>query len=97
MIHIDQLIKEIPYNGLSVKKIFKNEAAETLLISLEKDHHFPEHTSPRDTLLVLLDGSITFKIQNNEYSLNRQDSINFPANEPHSVDATEDSKFLIIR
>ena len=97
MLEIKDRIKEASYNGLTVQKIFKTETAETLLITLEKGHNFPEHTSPRDALLVMLEGSIKFNILKKEYSINWQDSFTFPANEPHYVQAMEDSKFLIIR
>jgi len=97
MLEIQERIKETTYNGLTVQKIFKTETTETLLITLEKDHIFPEHTSPRDAFLVMLEGSIKFNILKKEYSINWQDSFTFPANEPHYVKAMEDSKFLIIR
>ena len=97
MLQIQDWIRETTYEGLTVQKIFKTENAETLLITLEKDHNFPEHVSPRDALLVMLEGSIKFNIQKKEYSINWQDSFTFPANEPHYVKAMEDSKFLIIR
>jgi quercetin dioxygenase-like cupin family protein len=97
MFNIDKTISTTTYKGLLVQNIFKSESAETLLISLEKDHVFPEHTSPRDALLVLLEGRINFTIQEREYVLNCSDSFTFPANEQHRVQAQENSKFLIIR
>lgn len=97
MLQIRDRIRETTYNGLTVQKMFKSENTETLLITLEKDHNFPEHISPRDALLVMLEGSIIFNIQKKEYSINRQDYFTFPSNEPHRVTAVEDSKFLIIR
>ncbi len=97
MLQIHDWIRKTTYNGLTVQKIFKTENTETLLITLEKDHIFPEHVSPGDALLVMLEGSIKFNIQKKEYSINWQDSFTFPANEPHYVKAMEDSKFLIIR
>ncbi|MBT8276749.1 MAG: cupin domain-containing protein [Bacteroidia bacterium] len=97
MFSIEKQIKETSFEGLSVQKIFKNENAETLLITLEKNYEFPEHSSPRDAFLVMLEGSVIFTIQNTDYALNCSDSFTFPAEEPHKVYAKENSKFLIIR
>ena len=97
MFSTDDKIKSTAFEGLSVQKLFVSESAETLLITLEKDHVFPEHTSPRDAFLVMLEGSIIFAIQDKDYALNCSDSFTFPANEPHTVHAKENSKFLIIR
>ncbi|AVI50977.1 hypothetical protein C5O00_07230 [Pukyongia salina] len=97
MLEIKDRIKKASHNGLTVQKIFKTETAETLLITLEKGHNFPEHTSPRDALLVMLEGKIKFFIQNEEYNIKRQETFSFPANEPHHLLAIENSKFLIIR
>ncbi len=97
MFSTDNKISNTPFEGLSVQKLFTSESAETLLITLEKDHVFPEHTSPRDAFLVMLEGRITFTIQDTDYVLNCSDSFTFPAKEPHTVHAKENSKFLIIR
>ena len=97
MFSTDKRIEETTFKGLSVQKIFISQTAETLLISLEKDHDFPEHTSPRDALLVMMEGKIIFRIKGTDYSLDCRDSFTFPANEPHMVHAEENSKFLIIR
>jgi quercetin dioxygenase-like cupin family protein len=97
MLTTDKRIEETTFKGLSVQKIFHSASAETLLITLEKDHDFPEHTSPRDALLVMLAGNIIFRIKGIDYSLVYPDSFTFPAKEPHKVHAEENSKFLIIR
>ncbi len=90
-------IKETSYNGLTPTKLLSNGSCDTILIVLEKEHHFPEHTSPRDTLLVMLEGDIVFYINGKEYSLSGNQIFSFPANEKHRVFANENSKFLIIR
>jgi len=97
MLEIDKIIGQTGFNELTVAKLSKTESCEILLISLEKGHKFPEHTSPRDTTLIMLQGAILFNIQNEEYPLQNQDTFKFQANARHSVIAKEDSKFLIVR
>lgn len=85
------------YDGLKVEKLKSGNACETLLIALEKAHNFPEHTAPRDALLVMIEGDINFRINNSVYRLHKHQHFSFPGTEKHEVFANENSKFLIIR
>lgn len=97
MYEIDDTIHKSSFDGLTVKVISKTETCETLLITLEKGASFPEHTSPRDALLVVLEGTIVFSISGQEFLIEEYQSFTFPALEKHHVLAKEDTKFLIIR
>jgi quercetin dioxygenase-like cupin family protein len=94
---VENLISIIDCKGLKVEKLASKEGCETLLIVLEKGHWFPEHTSPRDVLLIVLEGDISFNINNTNDLLQKHQTFTFPANEKHKVFSNEDSKFLIIR
>ncbi|NNJ89119.1 MAG: cupin domain-containing protein [Eudoraea sp.] len=94
---IDDVIKTQKYNALQVKKLNTASNLEILCISLEKDALFPEHTSPRNAELVVLEGTIEFHINGTTYNLNTRQHFNFPKETVHSVVAKENSKFLIIR
>jgi len=94
---ISDEIKTQEYNKLQVKKLVNKSSLEILCITLEKDVLFPEHTSPRDAELVVLEGSVEFHINGIKYNLNTQQHFNFPRETVHSVLAMENSKFLIIR
>lgn len=83
--------------GLTVKKMFTNSTSEVILITLEKDAVFPEHTSPKDALLVVLEGTINFYIENNTMLLNTNQVYSFKKEIQHHVIAKENSKFLIVR
>ena len=97
MLQIDPTILTTNYNGLSVVKLASGKTCETLLIALEKGHTFPEHTSPRDALLVVLEGDIVFSIRNSEIQIKKHQTFKFKAEIPHTVFANANSKFLIIR
>lgn len=83
--------------GLQVAKIFKSQSTETLLISLEKGTLFPTHTSPKITLLVVLEGYIDFHIDNKIIPLAKHQMYTFEKDMQHYVTANENAKFLIIR
>jgi quercetin dioxygenase-like cupin family protein len=97
MYQIENEIAAIEFNGLKIKKLASKEGCETLLIALEEGHWFPEHTAPRDVLLIVLNGDIIFFINNTDYHLKNLQTFSFPANEKHKVFANKNSKFLIIR
>ena len=90
-------IADQPFDKLQIKKIVKTDSLEILSISLEKGATFPEHTSPKDAQLIVLEGEIVFHINGTSYQLKTQQNFNFPKTTPHFVMANENSKFLIIR
>ena len=97
MYTIDNTIPSQSFDKLQLQKIAKNESLEILSISLEKDAIFPEHTSPTDAHLVLLEGEISFYINGENLEMKKQQHISFPKEVKHWVKAIENSKFLIIR
>ena len=80
-----------------MRKPLKNDAFEILSISLEKGAVLPEHTSPRDAFLVVLEGALDFNIDGRVFSLESLEDFSLPRNAAHWVEAREDSRFLIIR
>jgi quercetin dioxygenase-like cupin family protein len=75
----------------------KNEALEILSITLEKGSVLPQHTSPRDAFLIVLEGALEFLINGKTYSLKQFEDFSFPKEVTHQVVAREDSRFMIIR
>lgn len=92
-----QKIKETEYDGLKVIKLASTDTVDTLLITLEGGHTFPDHTSPRDAILIVLEGNIDFHINGGCIPLESNDCYNFKKETTHHVVAGSNSKFLIIR
>ncbi|WP_296314620.1 cupin domain-containing protein [Winogradskyella sp. UBA3174] len=97
MYTINNEINETHFNALQAGKFLDINAKEILLISLEKGSVFPRHTSPRATHLLVLEGSISFHINNEVYPLKTHQVFDFPKDEEHWVETNENSKFIIIR
>jgi quercetin dioxygenase-like cupin family protein len=93
----ENLIKTQGFDKLQIQKVVRNDQFEILSITLEAGALFPEHTSPSEAVLVLLEGQIDFHISGAHYDLQPQESIQFDAHTEHWVMAKENSKFLIIR
>ena len=97
MYEVNNAIALQAFEGLKVLKIASSSQVEIISISLEKDAIFPEHTSPSDANLIVLEGEIIFYINGKEYLLFGQHHFQFEKETPHWVKANENSKFLIIR
>ena len=97
MYTINNAITLQPFDKLQVHKLVKTDALEILSISLEKNEVFPEHTSPTDAQLIVLEGEIVFHINGEPFHLSKHQHFNFPKENKHWVQAIENSKFLIIR
>ncbi len=88
---------EQDFKKLQVKQLIRSKTYEVLSISLEADHILPEHVSPKDAHLLLLEGEINFGIDEQIFNLKAHQVFHFEANKKHFVKALTDSKFLIIR
>lgn len=97
MYTIEKDIEQQAFNKLKVQKINTSENLDILSISLEKGAVFPKHTSPRDAYLIMLEGKIKFHIKNEVYNISQHQHLNFEKEVPHWVEASENSKFLIVR
>jgi len=97
MYTVNNIIATQKIKSLQVLKVFKNDHFELLSISLEKDAIFPEHTSPTDAVLFVIEGSVVFHIEDKEFHLSALQIFHFPGKTSHWVTARQDSKFLIIR
>ncbi|WP_051119716.1 cupin domain-containing protein [Gillisia sp. CAL575] len=97
MYTIEKDIEQQAFNKLKVQKINTSENLDILSISLEKGAVFPEHTSPREAYLIMLEGKIKFHIKNEVYNISQHQHLNFEKEVPHWIEASENSKFLIVR
>ena len=85
------------YQNLQVKHLVQFENYEVLSISFEEGCLFPDHVSPRDCGLLVLEGKIFLYIDKNEYQIYRHQVFDIKAEVSHRVRALANSKFLIIR
>lgn len=97
MYEIGNQITYQEYDKLQVEIIAETEKFDILSISLEKDAVFPNHSSPTDAQLIVLEGDILFHIDGEHYQLKKYQRFAFPKQTEHWVKAKENSKFLIIR
>ena len=97
MYTIENTINESAFKGLKATKLRSIDAKEIKLITIEKNHELPAHSSPRDANLIVLEGVLDFYIENKSFRLEKQQVFGFGKNVIHSAKAIENTKFLIIR
>jgi len=94
---VDNSINTTSFQGLQVAKLLDLNAKEIIQVSLEANSIFPNHTSPREAHLLILEGEVSFFINDSEYRLLKHQVFKFPKDVEHWVEAHQNSIFLIIR
>lgn len=77
------------------KTIIKKDTGTVTLFSFDKGQGLSEHTAPFDALVHILDGKAEITIAGSPYLLVSGEMIIMPANEPHSLQATEPFKMVL--
>ena len=93
----NNVLVEQKFKDLQIVQLIRTSDYEVLSVTLEAGAIFPEHTSPKDTHIIVLEGEIYFGINNEIFNLTAQQVFNFEADAKHFVKALTNTKFLIIR
>lgn len=93
-----RLVNTINYQDGSVvsKEIMKKEAGIVTLFAFDKGQGLSEHTSSFDALVNILDGQAEITISGKPFVVKEGEVIIMPANKPHSVQAKERFKMLLV-
>ena len=84
-------------DGSIVSKTLLDRKAGTLtLFAFDSGQGLSEHTSPYDATLYILEGTAKLMIGGREVLARAGEMVIMPANIPHSVNATERFKMLLI-
>ncbi|MBN2742262.1 quercetin dioxygenase-like cupin family protein [Breznakibacter xylanolyticus] len=84
-------------DGAIVSKIVtKNDAGNLTLFAFDKAQGLSRHSAPFDAIVQVLEGTAKIVIDDKEHILNEGELIIMPANIPHSVDAVERFKMMLI-
>ncbi len=78
------------------KEILKTENGTVTLFSFDKGQGLSEHTAPFNALAIIIDGEAEIKIDKIAHAVSEGQTIEFPANKPHSLKALKRFKMLLI-
>lgn len=83
-------------NAVVSSEIIKKGAGTITVFAFDKGQGLSEHTAPFDVLVNVIDGQAEVKIAGNPFVVNQGEIIILPANEPHSLQAIEKFKMLLV-
>lgn len=95
---VSKFTEMINYQDGSIvsKEIIKKEFGTVTLFAFDKGQGLSEHTAPFDALVQVFDGVAAVIISGKPFSVKQGEMIIMPANQPHSVNAEEKFKMLLV-
>lgn len=94
---IENIVKQLIYEGIKTKKLVDNETGNIILISISKGDELTKHISNTDASILVLEGELIFKIKGKTHLLSPMDMFEFKKQEPHAVEAISNTKFILIK
>ncbi|MEI7998463.1 MAG: cupin domain-containing protein [Candidatus Omnitrophota bacterium] len=86
---------QFPKEGIFSKVISKSSSYSFTLMCLAKNSDIDTHTSTKNGCVYVLKGKGTFKLFDNDITMEEGVCIFMPANAPHSLKAEEDLAILL--
>lgn len=95
---IYNLSESVEYSdhGIVSKTILKKQTGNISVFSFDKGEGLSEHTAPFDAMIIVIDGKGEIIIGGEPFNLEAGQSIIMPGNVPHSVNAIEKFKMILI-
>src|SRR5688572_29326987 len=82
--------------GVASRVLARTAAGNITLFAFDAGEELSEHTAPFDALVLTLSGTFQLTIGGREVRTSPQSLVLMPANVPHSVQAPEPSRMLLI-
>ena len=98
MSKVEKLKDMIDYQEGSVvsKTIIDKQTGTVTLFAFSQGQGLSEHTAPFDALVYVIDGEAEIIISGTSHQLESGEMIIMPANEPHSLNASEQFKMMLV-
>lgn len=78
------------------KTIIGKKTGTVTLFAFDKGQNLSEHTAPYDAIVYSVDGAAQFTIADKLIDVKKGDMILLPANVPHSLDAINQYKMMLV-
>lgn len=87
---------EYQENAVVSSEIIKNSAGTVTLFAFSRGQGLSEHTAPYDALVHVLEGAAEVNISGEAYTVGNGEMLIMPAGKPHSLNAAERFKMLLV-
>ncbi len=96
--HFGRLVElvEVQKGAVVSRTLMKSDGGNLTLFAFDKDEGLSEHTTPKEAIIWVLQGRMEAVIGGDPYLLNTGDFIRLPANVPHSIQALEQLKLVLV-
>ncbi len=82
--------------SVTSRQILKRPTGNVTIFAFDKDQGLSEHTAPFDALVYIVEGAAEIQISGQARRLEAGEMIIMPADKPHSVQAVEKFKMLLV-
>ena len=86
---------EYPANGIGKKVLVKDNNCQCNLMCLTAGKAIPEHTSPRNAMVTVIEGTGNLNLEGKDIALAPGVLVFMPANAPHALQADENLTFTL--
>lgn len=93
----ENILSTLPFDGIKTNKVITNETGNVILIAIEQGKELTAHKSNTDASILILEGSVVFKINGEEHLLKVHDMYSFKKEEIHAVEAVSNAKLILIK
>lgn len=95
---VEKLMREATFatSGRSSLTLAHGDEMTVVLIVLKAGFLLKEHPAPAAATVITLSGNIMFSTKTREITLEQGEAVTFTADILHSVEAKEDSAFLVV-
>ncbi len=87
---------EYPKEGILSKEILKNDKADITLFCMARGTEIGEHTSTKQGIIYVLEGKGLFSLEGKDITMEQGVFIHMNENAVHSLNAKENTAFLLI-
>jgi quercetin dioxygenase-like cupin family protein len=87
---------EYQSNAVVSKTIVQHTSGNITLFAFWEGQRLSEHTAPFDAFVMVVDGQLTITIGGTDNQVKAGEAVIMPANVPHALVATRNSKMLLV-
>lgn len=92
---LSSLVTSTP-QGIASRVLAKETGGNLTLFAFDAGQGLTEHTSPFDAFVMVLEGTLALSVGGTPVRATPGTIVHMPANVPHSVDAVEATRMLLI-